>query len=259
MCKAIVDKWHGRFGNNMMQLAHCCYFAFHQNSCHSISFPSHDCLLETTIQNPNSQTEDICNCDKTVSPNKYTKDYFFHIGGSNWVQRRHMIQKYVLPIISKNITEDYENTLFDCCIHIRSGDVCNVKHGDYGRLPATYYFNIINDILTNNTDNTKIHIFFEDSNIDVFNPLVKQYDSNPNITYTSKTPVKDVLNIMMRSRILIPSVGTFSMIAMCMSKTIRTLYVYKRRLNGEHGEKNPFGGYSINTTSDEFVKILIDN
>jgi hypothetical protein len=259
MCKAIIDKWHGRFGNNMMQLAHCCYFAFNQNSCHSISFPSKYFLLENTIQNTNDQQGEICKCDKIISPNKYTKDYFYHIGGSNWVQRRLMIQKYILPIVSKNITDNYENTLFDCCLHIRSGDACNIKHGDYGRLPATYYSTIINDVFKNNPDNIKIHILFEDSNIDVFKILVKQIESNPNITYTSKTPIEEALNIMMRSRILVPSVGTFSMVAMCMSKTIHTLYVAKRRLNGEHGEKGAFNTYSINHTNDNFVKIQIDD
>lgn len=237
MCKAIIHKWCGRFGNNIMQIAQCCDFAFHQNSCHSISFPSHELLVANKIQNTNST---ICNCDKTIFPNKDTHNFFYY--DSDWLRRRLVTQRYILPIISKKITRDYENTLFDCCVHIRSGDICNVTTGNYKKLSLEYYLNVINDILKNNSDKIKIHIIFEDSRIDVFKPLVKHYDTNPNVTYTYKTSIEEALNTMMRSNILVSSVGTFNMIAMCMSKTIHTLYVSTNRFTGS--EKKQFMAYS---------------
>ena len=49
-----------------------------------------------------------------------------------------MIQKYILPIIKNTITNDFEKTQFNCCVHIRSGDVCRRKKGNYANLPLKY-------------------------------------------------------------------------------------------------------------------------
>lgn len=217
MCRVVIRRWGGRFGNNIMQIAHACEFAFRKNSCHSISFPNHPNLTSTTIQNNSNTT--TCQCENTLySPSN--ENEFFYLN-SNWVKRREMIQTYILPIIDKRITNNNETKLFDCCVHIRSGDVKSATSGNYAKLALGYYTTIIDSMLTRSN---KVHIIFEDSFIDVFKPLTDRYASTKNVSYTSRTSLEEALNTLMRCNVLVTSVGTFSMTAMCMSKTIRTLY-----------------------------------
>ena len=206
-------------------------------------------------------TKEICDCDKTIFPEfpnhkkeKVIQSTFFYYP-SDWLQRRLMIQKYIVPIISPKITRNSQTTSVDCCVHIRSGDVCNVTDGNYKNLSFEYYSTVINDILKHNSDKIKIHIIFEDSNIDVFKPLLKHY---PNATYTYKTSLEEALNTMMRSNILVTSVGTFNMVAMCMSKTIHTLYVSVNRFTGgEKGQFMPYLNCFEKSIMDNYVKIPI--
>ena len=41
----------GRFGNNIMQLAHACKYAFEDNNASVLTFPPHDNLISNEIKN----------------------------------------------------------------------------------------------------------------------------------------------------------------------------------------------------------------
>ena len=217
MCKVVIEKWYGRFGNNMMQIANCCMFAFETNSARIIEFPYHKTLTSKCIIN---DKKNACKCDKILS-----KEIFFK-SGNTWYDKRNIIQKYALGILPNKITHDSSQLMYDCCVHVRSGDTKNVTNGNYAKLPVEYYICNIDKQLFNNL---KVHIIFEDKNIDVFKKITEKYQTDSRVSFTCGTTLEEDMNTLSRCKHLIVSVGTFNMISVCLSKTIEHVYLSNQR------------------------------
>jgi hypothetical protein len=70
---------------------------------------------------------------------------------------------------------------------------------------------------------------YEDTKLKTFSLLKERYKTNPLVTFSSSTNMKDI-NTLIRCEHLILSVGTFGMIALyCMSKHIKHIYRSKDR------------------------------
>jgi hypothetical protein len=136
------------------------------------------------------------------------------------------VKKYLLPVISEKIIEGADTQLYDCCLHIRSGDVKNVTTGHYAKVSLDYYVSNIEEVLSK--DQT-VHICFEDSNINVYKPLLEQYGQHPSVSMSHNNVLEKDINTLMRCNRLITSVGSFSMAAVCLSKTIETVCIVSRR------------------------------
>lgn len=223
MCRAIINEWGGRFGNNLQELANCCKYAFEDHDLYSISFPAHIYIKNTTLINPS--TKDLCKCDRVVKTHGffYEDDEFRKL---TWNEKRRIVKKYLLPVISEKIMEGADTQLYDCCLHIRSGDVKSVTTGHYAKLPLDYYVSNIEEVLSKGQT---VFICFEDLNIDVFKPLFELYGHHPFVFISYDNVLEKDMNTLMRCNRLITSVGSFSMAAVCLSKTIETVCIVSQR------------------------------
>jgi hypothetical protein len=218
MCKVCITNWSGRYGNNIMQIAHACKYAFEDNNACILTFPSHINLKSNEIK---STSQYPCECNKII------EKVFFYGSGMNWIGRRKMIQKYVLNILPDDLLKYTDTIQYDCCVHLRSGDTVGVKKLQYMQLKTEYYFNAIDNVLK---DNLTVNIVYEDKKLDTFFLLEERYKINPLVTFSSSTNMKDI-NTLIRCEHLILSVGTYGMMAYCMSKHIKHIYISKDRLD----------------------------
>ena len=233
MCKAIITKWFGRFGNNIMQISHCCTCAFEDNNAYKIIFPKHDYLKVTEIIN-NDMT--ACTCDKIIKKGEFFYKDRSNILLSTWKERSHIVEKYILQIVKPEFTINSDSVLYDCCVHIRSGDIANVNiNRKYVNLPLEYYVSNIDLMLLKNQ---RVHIVFEDNIISVYTLLVNKYSNNKLVSYSCNGTIYEDFNTIMRCKYLITSVGTFSLAAVCMSNTIEEVYLPSRRKTMEYPEFN---------------------
>ena len=228
MCIVKIKSWYGRNANNFMQIAHACEYAFEQHRACKILIPPHKLLNSTTIFNPHEDEQ--CNCDKTIH---YGSDVFFFEANNiknvlgNWALRKKMLNKYALNLINSNIIQHRDEKISDCVVHIRSGDVHNTTKGGYKKQPLSYYTTCIDMMLK---DNKNILVVHEDKKIDVFQKLFDKYSENNLVKFKSSNVIDD-LNSMMRCEHIITSVGTFGMMAYCLSTTIKHVYVSQERVD----------------------------
>jgi hypothetical protein len=195
-----------------MQLAHACKYAFEDNNASVLTFPPQVNLKSNEIKNSN---QDACECDKIIK-----QEVFFSGSDINWIGRRKMVQKYVLDILPDDILKDTNTIQYDCCVHLRSGDSINCSHPPYKQLKTEYYFKAIDHVLK---DKLTVNIVYEDTKLKTFSLLKERYKTNPLVTFSSLTNMKDI-NTLIRCEHLILSVGTFGMMPYCMSKHIKHIY-----------------------------------
>jgi hypothetical protein len=136
------------------------------------------------------------------------------------------LQKYCLSIFPKKITKDLNTLLYDCCVHIRSGDTKYMNNGGYVRQPLVYYRKIIENMLNKNKT---VYIMFEDDDIDVYKPLCDRFSNHEHVTLSTRKTIEEDLNVLMRCKHIITSVGTFGLISYMLSPNITDVYVSIRR------------------------------
>jgi len=205
----------------MIQLAYACKYAFEDNNASLLTFPRHINLKSNEIKNSN---QDACECDKIIKQ----AVFFNHIeSGMDWIGRRKMIQTYVLNILPDDLLKDTDTIQYDCCVHLRSGDSIGIQKPPYMPLKTEYYFNAIDNVLK---DNLTVNIVYEDTKLKTFSLLAERYKTNPLVTFSSSTNMKD-MNTLIRCEHLILSVGTYGMMAYCMSKHIKHISRSKDRLD----------------------------
>jgi hypothetical protein len=68
MCIVKIDHWYARYGNNIMQVAHCCDYSFEKRNAYKIIFPSHLHFTKTEILNPN---ENVCICNTVIKNDEF--------------------------------------------------------------------------------------------------------------------------------------------------------------------------------------------
>lgn len=225
MCIVKIHHWYARYGNNIMQIAHCCDYAFEQNNAHKIMFPSHPYFTKTEILNP--REENVCTCNTIIK-----NDVFFFTSKDGkdfvetWAHRKNISRKYCMSIFPERILKDLDNLLHDCCVHIRSGDTKYMNSGGYVRQPLIYYKKIIEHMVN---ENRTVYVLFEDDEIDVYKPLNDYFANNKHVTLSARKTIEEDLNVLMRCKHIITSVGTFGLIPYLLSPNISDVYVSIRR------------------------------
>lgn len=209
-----VKHWVGRLGNNMIQLLNVISIALYYN--YNIIVPYHKYFKETYI---------ILNKNVTVHDEVITNnDQFF---------RKHKIEnidsrlfhdtniKNKAVVILKNIFSFQEIAPLnnnDVVIHIRSGDIFKTDrepNPNYPCPPLSYYINIINN---NHFEN--IYLIAEDTRNPAINKLLELY---PNIRFKIQD-LNDDIKLVLRSRNVIMSVGTFVPMLLAISNNIKNVY-----------------------------------
>lgn len=224
MCIVKIHHWYARYGNNIMQIAHCCDYAFETHNVHKIVFPTHAHFTTTEIQNPN---ENVCKCNTIIKNDAF---FFTSKDGKDfvesWAHRKRILRRYCMSIFPEGMLKDLDNLLYDCCVHIRSGDTKYMNNGGYVRQPLIYYKKIIEHMLNRNKT---VYVLFEDDEIDVYKPLHDYFANNEHVTFSTRKTIEEDLNVLMRCKHIITSVGTFGLIPYMLSPNISDVYVSIRR------------------------------
>jgi hypothetical protein len=132
-----ITEWFGRFGNNVIQIANCLFYAEQKN--HSmIVFPSHPLFTRTII--PLNQE---CSENNLPVENIF---YFIHELGIRYpspCEMRRLIQEYLLPIF---VIYPHPISL-ERYIHLRGGDVFSGHNipNEYVQPPLDYYMKAIGE------------------------------------------------------------------------------------------------------------------
>jgi len=115
----------------------------------------------------------------------------------------------------------------DLVIHLRSGDVFKSKnpHTAYGQPPLAFYKKVVQ-----HRDWRKVVLVYEDEANPVIRGL-KGYLTSKKVPYvvSSEDPATDV-NLCLRGRHLVMSVGTFLWPVVAASTNVESVYVFKRSL-----------------------------
>lgn len=213
MCITILEKYKGRFGNNILQIVCGCHYAFVLNNCKQLIIPK-DTFEKKIFTSSNILSNECgCLCDNVISVQRFQNfgDYI-QKHKLTLYDMKQLLQKYLKPIINRkelDMSKTFENV-----IHIRSGDVANIKHGIYAMKPNSYYDSILSKM------SGRVLVVCEDYNNDNVNYLM----SKDNVDIQSSGKWSDFATLV-NSKNLGLSVGTFGITAYLMSNTIKTIYM----------------------------------
>lgn len=221
----IINKWVGRFGNNLLQLVRCIYYA-KNNNYKIICFPNHKLFKYNKIELEN--TNDI---DSYID---FYNEFFdlskFYLKDPEPYQMKEITLKYIKPIliIKYHIENLFSNNIF---IHIRGGDIFSKNpHPAYVQPPLNYYENIIN-----NYNFTNINIVHEDN----LNPCVNLLKQNSSYNFYSQDLEKD-LELLINAENLVFGFGTFGFVIYLLNDKIKKIffpdYVINELPNGSWGD-----------------------
>tara|TARA_Y100000816_G_C25962269_1_gene502130 strand:- start:125 stop:841 length:717 start_codon:yes stop_codon:yes gene_type:complete len=219
MCVTFIDKYKGRFGNNIFQIVCACHFAFVKNNCKEIRIPKE--TFEKKIFTDDvvlyNNSNDTCYCENKLHyKNNRFNDFDDYIKNNNLTlyDIKQLIKKH-LVVNRRELTKCSANN--ENVIHIRSGDVSNVTSGQYARRSNTYYDELIKQFGSNTL------IVCEDYKSPSIQYLQKTY---PSLRFQSIGKWED-LSTLVNSQNMGLSVGTFGLTAYLLSDKIKTIYIDK--------------------------------
>jgi hypothetical protein len=207
-----INNWFGRLGNNIIQLRNIILIAIYYGF--NIEIPGHPFFTTKFIKINNDTNNDI----------------YIDNEGSNFFYS-HKIKKFDVKCFNENI-DAMKKILQDMCvfkippenpnfdniltIHIRGGDLFSINPPhQYIPPPYEYYKNIIDE-----NNYKKIIIISEDIKNPIIIKLQKIY---PNILFQINNLTQDV-EIILSSKNIVQSVGTFIPSLLLLSKNIRNIY-----------------------------------
>jgi len=215
-----IDKYYGRFGNNLQQIAIGYLYA----KKHNYNFFSKNHKLIDRVEIINKPISGLFKI--------FSKQYsFFYLG-----LEKDSVSKFDIDLIKdrdyymKNINDVFKNYLSKnisfynssqldnktLVIHIRNGDVFSgkSKYKNYVQNPLIYYEKLIKKyekviVVTENYGN---------------NPILKKIKEFPNVTIQSLSLEEDFKTLLSAKNLATSGVGTFSIAAALMSKNLKNLY-----------------------------------
>lgn len=215
-----IDKYYGRFGNNLQQIAIGYLYA----KKHNYNFFSKNHKLIDRVEIINKPISGMFKI--------FSKQYsFFYLG-----LEKDSVSKFDIDLIKdrdyymKNINDVFKNYLSKnisfynssqldnktLVIHIRNGDVFSgkSKYKNYVQNPLIYYEKLIKKyekviVVTENYGN---------------NPILKKIKEYPNVTIQSLSLEEDFKTLLSAKNLATSGVGTFSIAAALMSKNLKNLY-----------------------------------
>lgn len=223
---ACINKWNGRLGNNIMQIAKLLWCKKINNNIRIIGMPKHSILnTKSLIESKNPMAKTV------YSKFFYSKDVKkLNINTIPTLEELYTIIR--TEIYEKVIPNDIKieklsnSTLV---IHIRSGDCFgSMPHPSYVPPPQSYYIKCINDHIKTIPETDKIIIVTEP---DKRNPSIKgtvEYVKanyiDINIIIQSSSVKKDIATLI-ASQYLITSIGFFGRVATVLSPNIKMVYI----------------------------------
>jgi hypothetical protein len=243
-----LEQWYGRLGNNIIQLYNLLSVALYNNT--DVIIPPHKFLNKTLIKINNE-----------IGSNEFepNEKFFFKknlIKNNGILPEVFDINKDKVECILRDlfiIKSDTETCLGDndVVIHIRSGDIFkdgqkNTCH--YTPAPLSYYTEILN-----NNNFEKIYIAAEDKKNPCIDKLLQLY---PNIIFKQQK-LEDDINLILRTKNIICSIGTFIPSLLMLSKNIKNVYMndFDYNINTENYIKNINGNIIVFDYSEYYKRI----
>lgn len=206
MCINKITQYYGRSGNNLLQILSTIHMIKNNNELNNILYINNHNLFQLINNNIKKEYGNKCNCSTNVF---FNKEYLLKL---SIYELKNIFKQYL--IYNYNLKNKYTN-IFDIGIHIRSGDIFkNNGHKLYFQPPLYFYKKIIDENI-----NKKIVIVFENTNNPIINILIDSYKHKQNIVFQSSSINDDIITLS-KSKILVFSVGTFSLIPYVISDSI---------------------------------------
>lgn len=225
-----INNWIGRLGNNIIQIKNCIQIALYYNY-KTLNIPYHEYFNTTIIhfyEYINIDDNEIVERNSIINKNSNNDNNIIIIDDNNFFYQNKIknidinifnlnidLTSYILKKIFKvrgNIKLD-DN---DVVIHVRGGDIFNNNpHPSYIMPPLSYYINILNSNKFN-----KIFLISEDTLNPVINKLLHLY---PNIIFKINNLYDDI-NILLSSKNVIESFGSFTTNLLLLSDNIKNVY-----------------------------------
>ena len=214
-------QWYNRTGNHLVALLNLIHFAFIENNASKIEIPQHSLFKLRFNTNMEKDTKDLCYDNTVIDLTRR-----FNPCGNITItldKMSYLFDKYIELKIN-----DVGSSYYDICIHIRSGDIFkNLIHGNYVQPPLDYYIQIVE-----NNPNSTICIVSENDNNPVL-PFLKKYvykNKYKNISFQQASLESDIMTLC-RCRNLVFSFGTFCILPLLVSNTIKRVFIPKSAIN----------------------------
>jgi len=216
-----IDGWFGRFGNNILQVVNCLFYAEQRNYT-AIMFPPHPFFTQCIIQLNG----------RAVSQNHPVSNsfYFLHEIGLRYPspgEMRRLAQTYILPIFAIRPPPSQLKTY----IHLRGGDVFGGNHipNEYVQPPLDYYIRAVG------TGNVTGMVYEDRSN-----PCVDKLLNNTSIVSRKTRSLEGDISELLSAEVLVCGFGTFAFAIYLLSARIREIYIpadyVNKYLTGDWGD-----------------------
>lgn len=219
-----IARWTCRLGNNLLQISNALYFAERMGS--HVEVPRHSCALLRSI-GPGTLMPPIQH-PYTVKAAVYFYDTDMRqVGGSPTVQkRRALLLKHLAPRIESAISQHVRTDPTALYIHIRSGDLFAPQtrrpHPEYWQPPLSWYHAVIRAHRQEHGASAPVIVVTEP---DQRNPCIAALRlAYEHVTIQSQS-IEDDFATLMRAQHVACAYGTFSVAAILLSSSVRTVHV----------------------------------
>tara|TARA_X000000368_G_C23036534_1_gene714811 strand:- start:1032 stop:1841 length:810 start_codon:yes stop_codon:yes gene_type:complete len=209
-----INSWYGRLGNNIHQVKNALHICFFYNA--NLLIPYHNYFNSTYIKLFDECDETEIVCDKSKKGENFYHAFYTLIDTEVFKKNHLNVLNVLKNVFSSKVTNSFSSNNV-LTIHIRSGDIFIKKpHPKYIPPPLTYYKTIID---TYKFD--KIIILSEDTK----NPVIKQLLKNYNNCYYEKKTLKEDIDIILKSKNVVASIGSFISQLLLLSNNVENIFI----------------------------------
>jgi len=254
-----ITGWEGRLGNNLQQL--CCATFIAEKTQSKVTYPAHKLL-------PNKTISFLKDTNTTIPKHKIIRNTFFQYSTScgellplyNNSEQRRIFETYIRDLFSEYLEKPktLELRSSDLIIHLRSGDIYNVKpHKLYVQDPFSYYKVILDEVfqemLNNGEKEKRIIILTEEDRRSPCMSLIESYiqklnldftierigeSVNSPLTYIACTDLTECIQTLLTAENIVMANSSFSQrLCMCNNK-VKNIWVSNLSI-AEKAEKHP--------------------
>jgi len=221
-----IDRWYGRLGNNLLQVAHAIFTAklseHHRVIIPSVGHPLKLFQLPPSFDiEPDSEFRTRVNCSGNGDCQSGHWCFKLECTGVTRSDYTGVLRKYVLPHLVDEAREECKqeasNTKHELVIHLRSGDLLDSEHFQSRFAPCSFF-----DVLVEG--NMKFERVRAITQPDLKHPCLKYFAENKNVIVQSKSLEADACALMHAKHLGFGALSTFSATLSMFNRNHVTLY-----------------------------------